>query len=177
MRTRFAATIAAVILFVLTLGISSAQATPSYTVASVTTEITTGVSTVATRLGACSGSHHWMKRTQRARNTYGTVLAWTALQTDFYSNGSRVTCSYSTRTQGVTSYGSIGGWQFKGWTDWGEIWYPYLGRYHGGTKTWSGGYFRACHSVKGVTVCSSASMTEQNYAHFNGTYHMGGTTS
>jgi hypothetical protein len=157
----------------------SAQAATSVDarVAYWTTDTTAGVNAVATKLGSCTGSSRWIKRTQRARNTYGTVLVDISLKTTFYWNGSRVTCSYSERHAEVTAYGNLGGWEWKGWQDWGETWYAYNGHYRGGTKTWTEGYFRGCNRIAGKQLCSSATLAIQNYAHYNGTYHMGGSTS
>ncbi len=39
------------------------------------------------------------------------------------------------------------------------------------------GYFRGCNSIAGKQLCSTATLAIQNSTHYNGTYHMGGSTS
>ena len=156
---------------------ATATAAPASPFTAAYTTTASGVTTGFTaKVGTCSGSSKTAWRTQSIKNTYGTTLAYIKLSTTWYYNGSRVTCAYSARTPYVTTYGALGGWEFKGWTDFGEQFYTYNSRTNGGVKTWTSGWFKGCNRIVGKELCSTGTTTARTYVHYDGTYSTGGYT-
>ena len=132
-----------------------------------------GMAVVPALLGDCSGPMRWVARTQYENNIIGNHLAAITLRTNWCYNGSRVTYSYSSRSQYVYALGmATVSWQ--GWADFSEGWYSYNGRTGGGVMTSTQGQFGSCAFRVGCLGSVYPSITL--YVHYDGTYTSTGSS-
>jgi hypothetical protein len=115
-------------------------------------------------LGTCSGSGAWVQRIQYINNQFGAHIAYVKLRTNFSYNGSRVTCTGSSRSWYIYGWVAPGVVQWKGWTDFTNYFYSSGGRANGGALTSTEGRYSLC-----LVKCGSSNLPyAETRAYYNG---------
>ncbi|MGZ6772730.1 MAG: hypothetical protein ACXVGI_10130 [Mycobacteriaceae bacterium] len=123
---------------------------------------------------SCSGSSGWVSRSQWINNVYGGRIMSASLVTNFCYNGSSVTYAWSSKSESVTSLGSVGGWSFSSWAEFAEGWYSYNNRTNGGVATVAQADFQEC--IIRIGCLGSAQLIMRTYAHYDGTSYSSGVS-
>lgn len=124
-------------------------------------------------LGSCSGPAGWVYRITYINNVVGAHFAYVKLLTNFNYNGTRVTCTGSSRSWYIYSWAALTVW-WEGWQDSiTEYFYTSGGHVNGGALTSTEGKFSHC--VVGLACDGSRYPYAETRVYWNGTWLTGGS--